>query len=47
VLVQTAATLPDGHTVTVACERLVAIVLRHVGAEQVPAMRIRTVPGES
>lgn len=47
VLLQTAASLPDGHTVTVLCRRLVATALRHVGAGQVPAMRIRRVPGES
>jgi hypothetical protein len=46
-LVQAAATLPDRHTLTVICRRLVATVLCHVGAQQVPAMRIRTVPGES
>jgi anti-anti-sigma regulatory factor len=46
-LVQTAATLPGGHTLNVVCRRLVATVLGHVGAARVPAMRIRTVPGES
>jgi anti-anti-sigma factor len=46
-LVQTAATLPAGRTLTVACRRLVATVLNHVNAGQVGALRIRAVPGES
>jgi anti-anti-sigma regulatory factor len=46
-LVQVAATLPAGRTVTVVSRRLVATVLNHVSAGQVPALRIRAVPGES
>jgi hypothetical protein len=46
-LVQVAATLPAGRTVTVLCRRMVATVLNHVSAGQVPALRILAVPGES
>ena len=46
-LVQVAATLPVGRVVTVVCRRLVATVLKHVSAGQIPALRIRVVPGES
>lgn len=46
-LVQAAATLPAGRTVTVVCRRLVADVLQHLGAGQLPTMRIRVVPGDT
>ena len=46
-LVQVAATLPVGRVVTVVCRRLVATVLKHVSAGQLPTLRIRVVPGES
>jgi anti-anti-sigma regulatory factor len=46
-LVQAAATLPPGRTVTVVCRRLVADVLQHLGAGQLPTMRIRVVSGDT
>jgi MEDS: MEthanogen/methylotroph, DcmR Sensory domain/STAS domain len=46
-LVQSAATLPAGRTMTVMCRRLVCTVLRHMGAQEVTALHLQAVPGES